>query len=142
MGNGAILCAGVERYPEEPRERWLSADEIGAFTAALDAYRDQNAANALRLLLLTGAREGEVLKADWSQFDLDRGVWTKPSHHTKEKKTEHVPLNDQALALLRTMKRGDAKGRFSLAGTVKDPARELAPTLGGGMQGRWTRQSN
>lgn len=95
---------GVERYPEEPRERWLSADEIRAFTAALDAYHDQNAANALRLLLLTGAREGELLKADWEQFDLQRGVWTKPSHHTKEKKTEHVPLNEEALALLRTMK--------------------------------------
>ena len=112
---------GIERYHEEPRERWLSADEIGAFTAALDAYADQNAANALRLLLLTGAREGEVLKADWSQFDLDRGVWTKPSHHTKEKKTEHVPLNDQALALLRTMKRGDAKGPLFVGRNGKTP---------------------
>jgi integrase len=105
---------GVERYPEEPRERWLSADEMHAFTAALDSYSDQNAANALRLLLLTGAREGEVLKADWSQFDLERGVWTKPSHHTKEKKTEHVPLNDEALALLRTMKPEGATGPLFL----------------------------
>jgi integrase len=47
--------------------------------------------------MLTGAREMEVLTADWTQFDLDRGVWTKPSHRTKERKIEHVPLNDEAL---------------------------------------------
>jgi integrase len=83
-----------------------------AFTAALDSYGAENpsGANALRLLLLTGAREGEVLKADWMQFDLERGVWTKPSAHTKEKKIEHVPLSDQALAILRSMKPEGATG--------------------------------
>jgi integrase len=103
---------GIRRYQEDRRERWLSAEEMRAFTAALDSYGAANpsAANALRLLLLTGAREGEVLKADWTQFDLDRGVWTKPSAHTKEKKTEYVPLNDQALEMLRTMKPEGATG--------------------------------
>lgn len=95
---------GIQRFTEDRRERWLSAEEMHAFTGALDAYHDQNAADALRLLLLTGAREGEVLKADWTQFDLERGVWTKPSHHTKQKKIEHVPLSPQALDLLRAMK--------------------------------------
>ncbi len=32
---------------------------------------------------LTGARKGEVLRAEWSQIDFERGVWTKPSSHTK-----------------------------------------------------------
>ena len=36
---------------------------------------------------------GEVLKAERKDFDLDRGVWTKPSHHTKQKRREHVPLS-------------------------------------------------
>jgi integrase len=103
---------GIRRYHEERRERWLSAEEMRTFTAALDSYGAENpsAANALRLLLLTGAREGEVLKADWTQFDLDRGVWTKPSAHTKEKKTEHVPLSEQALEMLRAMKPEGATG--------------------------------
>jgi integrase len=94
---------GIPRYHEDRRERWLSDDEMHAFTQALDSYSDQNAANALRLLLLTGAREGEVLKAEWSEFDLERGVWTKPSHHTKQKKLEHVPLSSTAVDLLRQM---------------------------------------
>ena len=96
---------GIPRFHEDKRERWLTEQELHRFTNALDAYPDQNAADALRLLLLTGAREGEVLKADWPQFDLQRGVWTKPSHHTKEKKIEHVPLSAAALDLLRKMKR-------------------------------------
>lgn len=101
---------GVVRFHEDRRERWLSAEEIGRFSTALDAYADQNAANALRLLLLTGAREGEVLKAEWTQFDLIRGIWTKPSHHTKQKKAEHVPLSASALALLKSMNRENSGG--------------------------------
>jgi integrase len=58
------------------------------------------AANAVRLQLLTGARMGEVLKAERKDFDLDRGVWTKPSHHTKQKRREHVPLSPTAQALV------------------------------------------
>lgn len=101
---------GIQRYHEDRRERWLSEEEIEAFTTALDAYENQTAANALRLLLLTGARENEVLKAVWSQFDLKRAVWTKPSHHTKEKKTERIPLSNEALELLKAMNVPGAPG--------------------------------
>lgn len=95
---------GIERYHEDKREGWLTVEELARLKKALDNYHDQNAANAFRLLILTGAREGEVLTADWSQFDLKREMWTKPSHHTKQKKTEHVPLNQATLTLLRKMK--------------------------------------
>jgi len=101
---------GVPRFQEDRRERWLSVEEIGRFWDALDNYKDQNAANALRLLLLTGAREGEVLTSDWDQFDLERGIWTKPSHHTKQKKIEYVPLSKAAIALLIEMKSKGSDG--------------------------------
>ncbi len=95
---------GIPRFHEDKRERWLTVDELRSLHVALDAYPDQKAANAIRLLIMTGAREGEVLKADWSQFDLKRGIWTKPSHHTKQKKIEHTPLGADVLKLLETMK--------------------------------------
>jgi integrase len=95
---------GVARFHEDRRERWLTVEELQTFTAALDAYSDQRAANALRLLMLTGARASEVLKADWTQFDLKRGIWTKPSHHTKQQRIEHVPLSAPALKLLEAMR--------------------------------------
>jgi integrase len=103
---------GIGKFPEEKRESCLKKDEgeITKFLQALDAYNDQNSANCLRLLLLTGSRENEALKATWGEFNLTRGLWTKPSHHTKQKKTEHVPLSAPALDLLRSMKPKNAIG--------------------------------
>lgn len=108
----------VPRFQEGKRERSLSVEEVQRFREALDSYGNEearsesaekrntekrNAANALRLLMLTGSREGEVLKAEWEQFDLERGVWTKPAHFTKQKRTEHIPLSKPALKLLERM---------------------------------------
>jgi len=116
---------GVPRFQESKRERWLATEEIQRFREALDSYADRkdegenaeerravrrNAANALRLLMLTGSREGEVLKAEWEQFDFLRGVWTKPSHNTKQKRVEHIPLSKPALKLLESMMPKDASG--------------------------------
>lgn len=91
---------GVGKFHEEKRHRWLSTDELSRLGAALDKHANQKAANAIRLQLLTGARIGEVLSARWQDFDLERGVWTKPSHHTKQKRTEHLPLSQAAVAVL------------------------------------------
>ncbi|MBZ5688861.1 MAG: tyrosine-type recombinase/integrase [Acidobacteriia bacterium] len=96
---------GVQRYEETKRETWLSLEQLQALESALAKYPDQVAADALRLLIVTGSREMEVLSATWDQFDLKRGVWTKPSHHTKQKKTEHVPLNRAAMAILSSLPR-------------------------------------
>jgi integrase len=117
----------IEHYHEARRERYLNQEdsgEIARFTAALDGYRDQNAANALRLALLTGARIGEVLKAEWSQFNVQRGTWTKPSAHTKQKKTEHVPLSPPTLELLAKMKPHNATGPLFLGRAGKDGKRK------------------
>jgi len=91
---------GIERYHEEKRHRWLSDDELKQLCAVLAEHPNQRAANAVRLQLLTGARLGEVLKSRKIDFDLKRGIWTKPSHHTKQKRTEHIPLSAQAIALV------------------------------------------
>jgi integrase len=95
---------GIERFQEERRERWLSDGELSQLLSVLVAHPNQRSANAVRLQLLTGARLGEVLKARWSDFDLERGVWTKPSHHTKQKRTEHIPLSGPTLTLLTDMR--------------------------------------
>jgi integrase len=91
---------GMERYQEEKRDRWLSNDELRRLCDVLECHPNQRAANAVRLQLLTGARLGEVLPSRKDAFDLERGVWTKPAHQTKQRRTEHVPLSGQALALL------------------------------------------
>jgi integrase len=95
---------GIERFHEEKRHRWLSDEELTRLIAALDAHPNFRAANAIRLQLLTGARIGEVLTSKWTDFDLDRGVWVKPSHHTKQKRTEHLPISGAACELLVSMR--------------------------------------
>ena len=95
---------GINRFNEEKRHRWLTEYELKRLTKALDRHPNQNAANAIRLQLLTGARIGEVLNAEWQDFDLERGVWIKPSHHTKQKKTEHLPLSAAAVELVREIR--------------------------------------
>jgi integrase len=98
---------GIEREPEEKRERFLSPAEIAKLGEALAAHPERTSCNAVRLLLLTGARRGEMLSATWAQFDLSKGVWTKPSAATKQAKEHRIPLSAPALAILTTM-RADA----------------------------------
>ena len=126
-------CKGVRKFPEDQRWRNLSEDEVGRLLAACDDYEtgirpvldgdapetvirkqsplpeagwsatDMGAANAVRLLLFTGARLREVLSADWPQFDLAAGLWEKPSSHTKTKRQHRLELDGPALALLKGM---------------------------------------
>jgi integrase len=108
---------GIERYHEDKRDRYLSDDELGRLCEALDRSPNQRAANAIRLQLLTGARLGEVLKAEWTDIDFDRGAWTKPSHHTKQNRTEYMPLSPQALTLLSAMREAaDSESPFLFPG--------------------------
>lgn len=95
---------GIEKFPEEKRDRWLSDEELSRLLAALAEHPNQIAADAIRLQLLTGARIGEVLTANWTDFDIEGGVWTKPSHHTKQKRRQHLPLSSAACALLKRMR--------------------------------------
>lgn len=95
---------GIEKFPEQRRTRWLSDEELARLMDALEVHPNQIAADAIRMQLLTGARIGEVLTSQWSDFDLERGVWTKPSHHTKQKRTEHLPLSAASVALVGQMK--------------------------------------
>ncbi len=121
--------AHVGHFPEERRERWLREDELKRLTSALATYPSQDVANAIRLLLLTGARKTEVLSATWSQFDLKRRIWTKPSAHTKQKKTEHIPISKVALKLLIEMK-APAREEYLFPGRIKgDHLKDLKDDL-------------
>jgi integrase len=99
-------CKGVERNHEEKRQRYLSPTEIAALSGALAGHKDTQAANIVRLLLLTGARRGEVLSMRWQDVDLEAGVWTKPSAHTKQKTEHRVPLSAPAKQLLSEVHEG------------------------------------
>ena len=93
-------CKGLERNPEYQRRRYLSADELTRLAAALDQLHDQQSANIIRLLLLTGARRGETLQARWDDINLNAGTWSKPASSTKQDAPHIVPLSAAACQLL------------------------------------------
>ena len=99
-------ASGVHRNHEERRARYLSPAEILRLSEALTSHPEKNSASAIRLLMLTGARRGEMLGARWEMFDLDAGVWIKPSAHTKQRTEHRVPLSAPAVELLKELQQG------------------------------------
>ncbi|PQO96758.1 integrase [Pseudomonas frederiksbergensis] len=67
---------------------------------------------AIRLLILTAVRPGELRAAPWAEFDLDTETWTIPKERMKARRTHMVPLPRQAVAILRQLK--EITGRYPL----------------------------
>ena len=91
--------------PRHVQHRPALADrELPEFLAKLASYDgDPHTVQALRLLMLTAVRPGEVRGARWAEFDLEAAQWRIPAERMKMR-TEHlVPLSTQALEVLRTM---------------------------------------
>lgn len=72
---------------------------MGAFVAKL-RKRETISALALEFLILTAARTGEVLGAEWPEFDLDGEVWTVPSSRMKSNREHWVPLAPRAVEIV------------------------------------------
>ena len=70
--------------------------EVDTFMGRL-AASDAMSANALRFLILTAGRTGEVLNATWDEIDFDEALWTIPGARMRD---HRVPLTDAALAIL------------------------------------------
>ena len=100
---GQSPCAGVSPFKiHTQRERYLSRDEARRLMRALEKS-DRPEAFAIRLLLLTGARKSEVLKARWEHVRLDLRLLIVPL--SKSGKPRHIPLSDEAITVIRSIPR-------------------------------------
>jgi integrase len=125
---------GIKKYPVEARSRYLSSTEISALTVALAKFPDQDVADIFRLLLLTGARRGEVRAAQWDQFNITEGIWTKSSSHTKQKKEHRVPIAAAARQIL-SKRRSQADAHLKgLEREIENADKADAPALMAWMQ--------
>ena len=117
---------GIQKYQEEKRDRWLDEEELQRLWAILDEYPQHLTAYIFKFLLLTGARKGEAMQATWDQFNLEKGIWTKPSHLTKQKKTEYLPLSEQTLNILQEVKKLSSNSVYLFPGRIDgQPIKEL-----------------
>jgi integrase len=132
-------CRGIEYFPEEGRERYLTTPELAQIGEAIreaetvgvpyavdeakptakHAPKQGNrrtvigphAAAALRLLIFTGARLREILHLKWDYVDFERGLLMLPTSKTGKKT---IVLNAPALAVLNGLPR---IGAYVVAGT-------------------------
>lgn len=116
---GSNPCRGVERYREQGRERFLSHEELGRLGAVLaDAERTTalpaSIIAALRLLIFTGARLGEVLGLQWAHVDFERSCLRLPDSKTGAKT---IYLSPPALEVLSELRKG-AQSEWVLPGRV------------------------
>jgi integrase len=69
---------------EKPRERVLSDEELGVIlNDPTGALRMQRTAHSVLVLLATGARRGELARAEWKDVDLERRIWRIPAENSK-----------------------------------------------------------
>lgn len=84
------------------RHAAMPIDDAPVFFRSLYERGDAPPAElALSLLILTAARTGEVLGAQWPEFDLVQGVWTVPADRMKTGVEHRVPLSKPALNILK-----------------------------------------
>ncbi|MDF2232396.1 tyrosine-type recombinase/integrase [Albimonas sp. CAU 1670] len=116
-------CRHVEKFKEEARERYLTAEELSRLGSALSSMVAEGdiwpeVAAAVRLLLLTGARLNEILTARWEWVNIERRVIELPDSKTGRKP---LYLSAAALAELEALKAAtrDTDSPFLLPGRTK-----------------------
>lgn len=95
---------GVKKFRAHKRERFLSPKELAALGSALIKFEETGGSRfgtaAIRLLILSGARKGEILGLRWSWVDWERSCLRLPESKTGERV---IPLGAAALQELQTI---------------------------------------
>ena len=112
-----------EKYKEPPqRERYLSKEEIPRFLSALDEEEDGLSVAAIRLLLFTGCRRGEVLSLKWNEVRLDEDCILLLD--TKNGRSRMVHLNKRAKEVVEELHENRGKEVRTAASEYVFPSRQ------------------
>ena len=92
---------GIKKFREEQRERFMDADELVRFKAALDADADEQMADYFRLLLFTMARRSNVAAMAWANVNFSKREWAVAGEKTKNGDPLIVSLAVEAMDVLK-----------------------------------------
>lgn len=99
--------------PPAKHHPYLPLEEMPAFLRELQNYQGHPLTQyAVRLLMLTAVRPGELRLARWEEFDLEQALWIVPKERTKMRRPHNVPLPRQAIEILRKIEA--LTGRYDL----------------------------
>jgi integrase len=97
-------CYGLKKkFKEKSKDRFLSDIEIKALWNQVTEEAPETRA-ALLLIILTGQRPGEVIKAKWTDISPDH-AWRLSNEQTKNGRSQIVPLNSGAIDILNDLRR-------------------------------------
>ena len=84
---GTNPCRHVDKYKENKRERFLSDKELAKLADALNKAESENpyAVAAIRILIFTGARLGEIRNLEWAHVDMEQAKLALPDSKTGAK---------------------------------------------------------
>jgi integrase len=102
-GHLKILLPAKSKVKKVKHHAALPYDEIGVFMNQL-AERESVSARGLEFQILTAARTGEVMGANWSEIDINKALWTIPAERMKTDVEHRVPLSTSVVALLEHMR--------------------------------------
>ena len=124
----AAALRGAIHRPKVKHRKPLTKGQIKDFIAALENYGGyRTTVIALRLILLTFVRTGELRKALWAEFDLDNAEWRIPAERMKMREPHIVPLSRQAVVLLKELQTYTG-GRGMLFPNYRRPKDCMTPT--------------
>ncbi len=131
---------GMKKQREKARDRVLSNEEIKIFWEALelenmtmDIYRVSKL--ALKMILLTGQRPGEVCGMTWAE--IDGNTWTIPAARMKSKYAHSVPLSDMAMEIIEQARIYSGGSPFVFASTHKDEGATTTRALSKAVSRHW-----
>ncbi|MBI1271704.1 tyrosine-type recombinase/integrase [bacterium] len=93
-----LPTVGVDPFPETPRDVFVQKYEMDRLAKAIGGCRSANLRALFWLYLLTALRRSELMRAKWSDLDLER--WELRVLHTKNGKPHRIPLPPEAMAIL------------------------------------------
>jgi len=103
--NPAGDLQGTLKTRKVTHQHSLPRTELPKFLKGLNTYEGLLQTRlALRFLVLTFVRTGELRGAKWEEIDLDAKEWRIPSERMKMKSEHLVPLSRQAIAMLKELK--------------------------------------
>ena len=106
--NPALLLQGRDIGGiEKPRDRYLAINEIKELLLFLNNGKNRMSIQtklAIKLILHTGIRSGELRLATWSEIDFENNLWTIPKEHTKQNEMMRVHLTEPVKAMFKTLK--------------------------------------
>lgn len=95
----------LRKTEESPRERVLNDEEIKKFWIGIDKIGvHPKTALALKLMLMTAQRAGEVTNICWAEVDLNGAIWHIPAEKSKNGRAHIIPLTHISLDLLKKAK--------------------------------------